>query len=211
MCLIIYQVADFRDSTAINATWESYLRSVVEEAHDTQQAQAFELVSTRFRDLGKRLNCSDVTFPIRKSIFIRSRSASQLISIAFLLPLVVDWAIEDWHKQGRTDLPLWTIDLFIELGVAHEIPVATLEEQYYNSETPWSTMRYKTQVAQLLIYTIEVWYKATARGAGIVFGSAENSIAMLEIINSLLTGDELQGRSKDDAERVRDLVDRSLW
>jgi nuclear pore complex protein Nup155 len=72
LCLIIYQIADYRNSADIRATWTNLIHSLEVEAAKTQQAQAFELVAEKFRDLGKRLNCSEVTFPIRK-LFINSQ------------------------------------------------------------------------------------------------------------------------------------------
>jgi nuclear pore complex protein Nup155 len=66
LCLIIYEVADYRNSADIRATWVNLVHSLEDEATRTQQAQAFELVAEKIRDLGKRLNCSEMTFPIRK-------------------------------------------------------------------------------------------------------------------------------------------------
>jgi nuclear pore complex protein Nup155 len=70
LCLIIYELADYRNSADIRATWVNLIHSLEVEATKTQQAQAFELVAEKFRDMGKRLNCSETTFPIRKFSFI---------------------------------------------------------------------------------------------------------------------------------------------
>lgn len=66
LCLLIYQVADYRNPTDIAATWKNLL----EQLHSTTEAAGspmpYEKVSEEIRTLGRRLNLSESTFPIRK-------------------------------------------------------------------------------------------------------------------------------------------------
>lgn len=67
LCLIIYQIADYRSSPDIEACWTGFIEQTHEEAIRTREASPGELVAERVRDLGRKLHCSEITFPIRKS------------------------------------------------------------------------------------------------------------------------------------------------
>jgi nuclear pore complex protein Nup155 len=123
----------------------------------------------------------------------------------------LEWAITDAHKNQRSSLETWPIELFLDLSIPHEVLVTGLEDLFYNTEAPWRTDRVKQKVAQLLAYTINKWYEATSRGGGIVFGSEENAVAMLEMLKTVAEWGKLDRRAQDEVEKVRDLVDRALW
>jgi nuclear pore complex protein Nup155 len=213
LCLIIYELADYRNSADIRATWVNLIHSLEVEATKTQQAQAFELVAEKFRDMGKRLNCSETTFPIREFSFITTRWRNKTInaSSAVLLPILLEWAIIDAQTSQRPGLEIWPIELFLDLSVPYEVLVTGLEDLFYSPEAPWRTDRNKAKVAQLLVYTIDKWYGASIQGGGIVFGSEENAAAMLEMLKTVTGWGKLDRRAQDEVERVRDLVDRVLW
>jgi nuclear pore complex protein Nup155 len=124
---------------------------------------------------------------------------------------LLEWAIGDAQKLQRTGLETWPIELFLDLSVPFEVLVTGLEDLFYIPEAPWRTDRNKGKVAQLLAYTINKWCEATARGGGIAFGSEENAVAMLEMLKAVTNWGKLDRRAQDEVERVRDLVDRSLW
>jgi nuclear pore complex protein Nup155 len=64
LSLIIYQVADYRNSADIEATWRNLVKQEHEEA-EKKENMPWEAVADKVRMLGKRLNCSETTFPIR--------------------------------------------------------------------------------------------------------------------------------------------------
>lgn len=67
LCLLIYQVADYRSPADIQATWQN----LIEQIHTTTTIAGsplpFEKMADEFRMLGRRLNLSESTFPVRKS------------------------------------------------------------------------------------------------------------------------------------------------
>lgn len=77
------------------------------------------------------------------------------------------YALEHQRDVGP---PTWIVDLFLDLGVAHETIYAVLEAMYYTDEAPFHGSNRK-YIARDLLYLIEVWYHETVRLGGIVFGS----------------------------------------
>ena len=66
LCLVIYQVADYRNSADIEATWQNLVNQTHGEAEQSNNSQAWEAVADKVRTLGRKLNCSETTFPVRK-------------------------------------------------------------------------------------------------------------------------------------------------
>lgn len=107
----------------------------------------------------------------------------------------------------------WPIDKMLDLAIPHESLVTVLEDIFYSPEALWTKQKTKSRIAQLLIYTIDSWFDATARAQGIAFGSDENAVKMLELVKEVLGYlDSTRTREgKDEAERVREKVERVLW
>jgi nuclear pore complex protein Nup155 len=204
-------LADYRNSSNIAATWISLIQQTDRATKRTGQAQPFEVVAQKVRTLGKRLNCSDTTFPIRKYQGTHRKSALANLDPAVILPQLVEYAIKDNAANKRDALETWPIELFLDLGIPHEVLVTGLEDLFYNPQTPWTTERYRAKMAQLLTYTVSSWYQASARGGGIAFGSEENAAAMLEMMKVIVGWGGLSRNAQDEALRVRDLVDRIMW
>lgn len=66
LCLLIYQVADYRSTTDIAATWKNFLEQLHQQTEAAGSPMPYEKVSDEVRILGRRLNLSESTFPIRK-------------------------------------------------------------------------------------------------------------------------------------------------
>ncbi|KAF2431561.1 non-repetitive nucleoporin [Tothia fuscella] len=194
ICLIIYELADYRSSTNIATAWHNFIDSANDDAMVSGQAAAFEVVAEKVQTLGKRLNCSDSTFPI-----------------PVILPKLVNYAIQDNISNKRSTLETWPIELFLDLGIPHEVLVTGIEDLFYNPERPWTTDRYRIKTAQLLTYTVDAWYMATSRGGGVAFGSEENAAAMLELMRVITGWGQLPREAQDEAVRVREAVDRIMW
>ena len=105
----------------------------------------------------------------------------------------------------------WPIDLLLDLSIPHETLVTVLEDLFYSPEALWTKEKTKSRIAQLLVYTIDAWFDNTARAQGVVFGSDENAVKMLELVKEVLGFRALGRDGNDEAERVREKVERVLW
>lgn len=72
ICLQIYNLADYCNAADITATWANLISDVDRVARENKNATPFQAVADEIVNLGRRLECSDTTFPIRK--FYRSQT-----------------------------------------------------------------------------------------------------------------------------------------
>ncbi|GFG06808.1 probable nucleoporin C890.06 [Aspergillus udagawae] len=150
ICLQIFYLADYRNSADIRSTWQHLFQDLHDETLAKGEPQPYEAVIEKVRSLGSRLRMSETVFPIKD-----------------LLPMLERYALEHQRDVGP---PTWIVDLFLDLGVAHETIYAVLEAMYYTDEAPFHGSNRKF-IAKDLLYLIEVWYHETVRLGGIVFGS----------------------------------------
>lgn len=66
ICLQIYDLADYRNSADITAMWANLIVDVDEKAREEKNATPYMAVGEKVVDMGRRLERSDTTFPIRK-------------------------------------------------------------------------------------------------------------------------------------------------
>ena len=100
ICLLIYQVADHRNPADIKASWEQLINNTDDEAIAIADRLPWEAVGDKVREMGKRLQVADATFPVQT-----------------LLPLLERYAIA---AREHHPPPTWPIDIFLDLDIAHE-------------------------------------------------------------------------------------------
>ncbi|KIW06004.1 uncharacterized protein PV09_03185 [Verruconis gallopava] len=189
LALIIYDLADYRNAADIRRVWNSLVKQVHEDALESGRASPREAVAEYVRDLGQRLKCSVITFPIPT-----------------ILPILLQYSLE--NRDSSHD---WTTALLLDLGIPHEAIVTTLEDLFYNQEPPWREKKYKTAVAKLLAADLAAWCEESRRGGGVPFGSEENGAVALNMVRGILEGGVLVGRDKEMIERVKELVERVVF
>ncbi|KAJ6021530.1 hypothetical protein N7540_007034 [Penicillium herquei] len=150
ICLQIFFLADHRNAADIKATWHN----LIQDLHATTSArgspQPFEAIVEKVRSLGSRLRMSETVFPVRE-----------------LVPMLERYWIEHQRHVGPSH---WIVDLFLDLGVAHESIYAVLEAICYTDEAPFQgpNLRYPSTD---LLYLLNSWFDETMRLGGMVFGS----------------------------------------
>lgn len=179
VCLLVYQVADHRDTSQISQTWQQAIEqehAVTLERRDGGAPQPFEAVAELVRTLGNKLQMSESTFPVH-----------------FLLPLLQRYSFQ--HQRAVAPAH-WVVDLFLELQVAYERVFDVLETMFYSNETPFTGLKRKP-IAQDLIYVIQRWLHDTTKGGAMVFDSEEGALRVDQALQAMLQG----GRSGgiDDA------------
>jgi nuclear pore complex protein Nup155 len=179
VCLQVYQVADHRDTSQINQTWQQ----AIEQEHaatigrtDDGAPEPFEAVAELVRSLGNKLQMSESTFPVH-----------------FLLPLLQRYSFQ--HQRAIAPAH-WVIDLFLELQVAYERVFDVLEMMFYSNEIPFTGMNRKP-IAQDLLYVIQRWLHDTTRGGAMVFDSEEGALRVDQTLQDMLQGGRSGGM--DDA------------
>ncbi|PTU17893.1 hypothetical protein P175DRAFT_0445042 [Aspergillus ochraceoroseus IBT 24754] len=188
ICLQIFFVADHRNPADIRATWQHLLQDLHDEIVARGSPQPYEAVIEKVRSLGSRLRMSETIFPVPT-----------------LLPMLERYALE--HQRG-VGPPTWVIDVFLDLGVAHETIYSVLESMYYTDEAPFHGSNRKL-IAKDLLYLIQHWFHDTVRLGGIVFGSdvvAERISEMLVLLQQGgITSEQMQVAHELRA-RIQDIL-----
>lgn len=167
VCLQIFYIADHRNTADIKSTWQHLLQDLHDETVEKGEPLPYEAVIEKIRSLGSRLRMSEVIFPV-----------------PILLPMLERYALEYQRGVGPVT---WVVDLFLDLGVAHETVYAVLEGMYYTDEAPFHGGNRK-YVARDLLYLIEYWFHETVRLGGTVFGSDLVAERILETLLLLQQG-----------------------
>ncbi|KAJ5641781.1 hypothetical protein N7490_005781 [Penicillium lividum] len=189
ICLQIFFLADYRNAADIKATWHHLVHDLHAVTVERGSPQPYEAVIEKVRSLGSRLRMSETVFPVRE-----------------LVPLLERYSLEHQRHVGPDH---WIVDLFLDLGVAHESIYGVLEAMYYTDEAPFQGT-YRRFIATDLLYLLEGWFHETMRLGGMVFGSdvvAERvSETLLLLQQGAGNGPDIVDRSRDLQRRISDLL-----
>ncbi|KAE8422029.1 Non-repetitive/WGA-negative nucleoporin C-terminal-domain-containing protein [Aspergillus pseudocaelatus] len=189
ICLQIFYLADHRNPTDIRSTWQHLLQDLHDETVENGEPQPYEAVIDKVRSLGSRLRMSEIIFPIPT-----------------LLPMLERYALE--HQRG-VGPATWVVDLFLDLGVAHETLYTVLESMYYTDEAPFHGTNRK-YIAKDLLYLIEHWFHDTVRLGGTVFGSDVVAERITETLLLLQQGGSIPPEQLQLANELRTRVEDIL-
>ncbi|KNG90853.1 putative non-repetitive nucleoporin [Aspergillus nomiae NRRL 13137] len=189
ICLQIFYLADHRNPADIRSTWQHLLQDLHDETVENGEPQPYEAVIDKVRSLGSRLRMSDIIFPIPT-----------------LLPMLERYALE--HQRG-VGPATWVVDLFLDLGVAHETLYTVLESMYYTDEAPFHGTNRK-YIAKDLLYLIEHWFHDTVRLGGTVFGSDVVAERITETLLLLQQGGNIPPEQLQLANELRTRVEDIL-
>lgn len=193
ICLLSYQMADHRNPADIRAAWDGVIQDADDEATAGDAvARPWEVVGAKILEMGRKLNTSDATFPIQT-----------------LVPMVERY----FARPYATHPPdTWPVDLFLELEIPHETLLPAFEAVFYGNEEPFNTPSKRRVIAVQIVHLLQRWVLSSERaGERIVCGSEENASAVLECLNSLIRGGDLERQSLVQAESLRGLVQGAMY
>ena len=194
ICILIYHVADHRNLDDIRSTWQNLINSMDDEAQAFYGPQAlpWETVGSKIRELGRRLNVADATFPIH-----------------FLVPMLEQYMMRQPNASAKKPPATWVLDLFIDLDVPHETLLPIMEQMLYGREAPFDTPNKAKVLIGQMVYLLRSWLQESERrGNRVVFGSEENASIVMECLSSLLKND-MESDVRLDAQQLAGLVARA--
>jgi nuclear pore complex protein Nup155 len=191
LCILIYQVADHRNPADIRASWQELINQTSREALMQRDALPWEAVGDKVRNLGRRLQGADATFPVQT-----------------LLPMLERYSLED---AARGAPKTWAIDVFLNVDIPHESLLPVLEQIYYGNEHPFVGTQRRI-IAAHMVYVVRTWLEGSSRrGERIPFGSEENASLCIDLLRTLLAArDALVGEDRQDAEQLQSAIQRLL-
>lgn len=180
ICLLIYSIADHRNPVDIKTTWQNLLNAAINEDrivdNSAIEGLPWELVGQRVREIGRRLEGNDATFPLHD-----------------LVPLLEKFKHRALRSEPRPPAS-WVLDIFVELEVPFETLLPVFEQMYYSHEEPFDKAHRRVELASEMMDLLDRWYSdSERRGERIAYGSEESAIAVQEIVVTLLRGDLDQG------------------
>jgi len=189
ICILIYNVADYRNSSDIQSTWQALIEQIHTDTEAAGEPQPYEAVSQKVRSLGSRLRLADATF-----------------SPAMLLPMLERYALEYQRGKGPST---WVVDLFVDLEVPFENLVPVLEQLYYANEQPFQGKNRRV-LAGDLVYVLVRWFESSERSGAIPFGSEDNSTGVEEMVAGLIRSGDVEGQRRDEAETLRSRIAQAM-
>jgi len=166
ICILIYQVADYRDAAQIKGTWQQQIELVHNKARNDGECQPYEAVGVMVQSMGGKLRLSETTFPVD-----------------ILLPmLMLYW----FHSQREVTGPRWVTDIFIELEVPYERLFEVLENMVFTMTEPPFIGSNRKYLAAEIAYVVAKWYHESERAGTYVFGSESGAARVKEALEALL-------------------------
>ncbi|KIX02634.1 uncharacterized protein Z518_08576 [Rhinocladiella mackenziei CBS 650.93] len=185
LCLLIYQVADHRDSSQIKQTWQQLLQAVHDKTEEEKQIQPFEAIAEEVRSLGSKLRVSEATFPVQT-----------------LLPILEKYSFE--HQRSVAP-PHWVVDIFLDLEIAYEQLFEVLEMMFFSGDSPFIGSNRKYIVSEL-VYVVGKWFHDSMRAGSVVFGSEVGALRVQEIMQTLLQQGRAAGLDDETTQVCRAVV-----
>ncbi|KAI1076826.1 nucleoporin-domain-containing protein [Whalleya microplaca] len=171
LCLIIYHVADFRNSTTISQTWSN----LIQQTHD-EIAEQWTAFNAERRSRGAQVGESPPQ-PYEKlvtqieDICHRASNDSFIFPVPTLLPEVGRYALEN-GQDGRIGADAnWPVAAFLSLGVSHDLVVRVLEAAFEAQEVPFRGGG-RARVAQWIAFAVAQWVRDLSRHGGRPGGEA---------------------------------------
>jgi len=129
-----------------------------------------------------------------------------IFPIRELVPMLERYSLEFQRSVGPER---WVVDLFLDLGVAHESLYAVLETMYYTDEAPFHGPN-RRYIAHDLLYLLTGWFQETVRLGGMVFGSDIVAERVSEMLLILTQSNVISGEYLETAHELRSRIDDIL-
>ncbi|KAI1775530.1 nucleoporin-domain-containing protein [Hypoxylon cercidicola] len=162
LCLLIYHVADFRNTTTIAQTWSSLIQQTHENVAEQWSAyeagrrgraaqtgdtppQPYEVLVTQLQDICHRSSNDSFIFPVPT-----------------LLPEVCRYAFEN-AQDGRIRADVhWPIAVFLSLGVNYDLVVRVLESMFEAQEVPFRNAG-RARMVEWITHAVSQWIRDLSR------------------------------------------------
>ncbi|GAO18956.1 hypothetical protein UVI_02059370 [Ustilaginoidea virens] len=163
LCLLIYHTANYRNPTTIATTWIN----LIQQAHDEVMARLenpepgmptpplpYEAVSSRIQNIAHHTSLDSFVFPIQT-----------------LLPELCRYAAAYQQDATIGADPTWPVQLFLALGVSHDMIVRVLENIFDTQDYGFSGM-VRNRIIELIVYVVQDWVAEIRRRGGVGKGGS---------------------------------------
>ncbi|KAH8687014.1 Non-repetitive/WGA-negative nucleoporin C-terminal-domain-containing protein [Ilyonectria robusta] len=207
LCLLIYHAADYRNHMTISGTWSN----LIQQTHDEIMSRLensepgmpspplpYESVTSKIQNIAHRTSLDSFIFPIQT-----------------LLPELCRYAVAYQQDTTIGADPTWPVQLFLTLGVSHDMIVRVLENIFDTQDYGFSGS-VRNRIIELIVFVVNDWSaEVRRRGGGGKGGSIGPSVVeLLKRCDAALPppghGNNLGGADLADVRRVLKALKREV-
>lgn len=166
LCLLIYHTANYRNPTTISGTWSN----LIQQTHDEVVARLenpepgmpipplpYEAVTSKIQNIAHHTSLDSFVFPIQT-----------------LLPELCRYAVAYQQDATIGADPTWPVQLFLSLGVSHDMIVRVLENIFDTQDYGFSGM-VRNRIIEIIAYVVNDWVAEVRRRGGASKGGSIGS------------------------------------
>lgn len=157
LCMVIYHTANYRNPTTISSTWSNLIQQTHDEIVTSlenmqpgmpEPPMPYEVVSSKIQNIAHYTSLDSFVFPIQT-----------------LLPEVCRYAVA-YQQDGTIGAdPTWPVQLFLTLGVSHDMIVRVLENIFDTQDYGFSGM-VRNRIIEIIVFVVNDWVADVRRRGG---------------------------------------------
>ncbi|KAH6890629.1 Non-repetitive/WGA-negative nucleoporin C-terminal-domain-containing protein [Thelonectria olida] len=158
LCLLIYHAADYRNHMTISGTWNNLIQATHDETGYRQEDASvdiesppplpYESVSSKIQNIAHRTSLDSFIFPIQT-----------------LIPELCRYAVAYQQDATIGADPTWPVQLFLTLGVSHDMIVRVLENVFDTQDYGFSGS-VRNRIIELIVFVVNDWAAEVRRRGG---------------------------------------------
>lgn len=170
LCLLIYHAADYRNHMTISGTWNNLIQQTHDEtgyrqediraATEAPPPLPYESVSSKIQNIAHRTSLDSFIFPIQT-----------------LLPELCKYAVAYQQDATVGADPAWPVQLFLTLGVSHDMILRVLENVFDTQDYGFSGS-VRNRIIELIVFVVNDWAAEIRRRGGGSKGSTIGPLVM---------------------------------
>ncbi|KAI0888548.1 nucleoporin-domain-containing protein [Annulohypoxylon maeteangense] len=158
LCLLIYHVADFRNSTTIAQTWSN----LIQQTHENI-AEQWSVYDAERRRRGAQAGDPppqpyEVLVGQIQDICHRSSNDSFIFPVPTLLPEICRYAFENAQDRRISAEINWPVIVFLNLGVSYDLVVRVLEQMFEAQEVPFRGAG-RARIVEWITHAVSQWIR----------------------------------------------------
>ncbi|KAI5459745.1 Non-repetitive/WGA-negative nucleoporin C-terminal-domain-containing protein [Mariannaea sp. PMI_226] len=157
LCLLIYHAADYRNHMTISGTWSNLIQQTHDDAEFRKETTKpgmplpplpYESVTSKIQNIAHRTSLDSFIFPIQT-----------------LLPELCRYAVAYQQDATIGADPTWPVQLFLTLGVSHDMIVRVLENIFDTQDYGFSGS-VRNRIIELIVFVVNDWAAEVRRRGG---------------------------------------------
>ncbi|PNY28783.1 nucleoporin [Tolypocladium capitatum] len=157
LCLLIYHTANYRNPTTISGTWSNLIQQTHDEITSRLEKlepgmpsppMPYEAVTSKIQNIAHHTSLDSFVFPIQT-----------------LLPELCRYAVAYQQDATIGADPTWPVQLFLALGVSHDMIVRVLENIFDTQDYGFSGM-VRNRIIEMMAYVANSWVAEVRRRGG---------------------------------------------